>query len=69
MSKIRRKFTKEFKLELVNRSLEDNTRVRDLCEEYSIHKNTLSRWRKEFVSNGESKSFPGNGMEPLDEHE
>jgi transposase len=67
LSKIRRKFTKEFKLELVNRSLEEDVRLTNLCEDYEIHVNTLCRWRKEFLKNREARSFPGNGKEPLDD--
>lgn len=69
MSKIRRRFTKEFKLELIKRSLEDNVRLRDLSEEYGIHLNTISRWRRQWLKDGEAKSFPGNGKENLSEEE
>ncbi|MBK9717799.1 MAG: transposase [Saprospiraceae bacterium] len=37
MSKIRRKFTKEQKLEIVNMSLEDNQSVRDVAELIYVH--------------------------------
>lgn len=69
MSKIRRKFTKEFKLEIVNRSLEEQTLLSEVSEEYGIHINTISRWRKEFLHSGEAKSFPGNGKEQLSDEE
>ena len=69
MSKIRRRFTKEFKLELVRRSLDDDASVTELSEEYGIHINTLSRWRREFLNSGEDLSFPGNGKEALTNHE
>ena len=69
MSKIRRKFSKEFKLEIVNRSLEEQSSVIEVSEEYGIHVNTLSRWRSEFLSSGEANSFPGNGNEQLSAEE
>ena len=69
MSKIRRKFSKEYKLEIVNRSLEEEASVTEVSEEYGIHVNTLSRWRREFLTSGEAKSFPGNGNEQLSTEE
>ncbi len=69
MSKIRRKFSKEYKLEIVNRSLDERSSVIEVSEEYGIHVNTLSRWRREFLSSGEAKSFPGNGNEELSSEE
>lgn len=69
MSKIRRRFTKEFKLELVKRSLDEDVSVKELSEEYGVHLNTLSRWRKEYLNNGEDLSFPGNGKEALTDQE
>lgn len=69
MSKIRRKFSKEHKLEIVNRSLEEDSSVIEVSEAYGIHVNTLSRWRREFLSSGEAVSFPGNGNEQLSPEE
>lgn len=69
MSKIRRKFSKEFKLEIVNRSLEEHSSVIEVSKEYGIHVNTLSRWRREFLSSGEASSFPGKGNEQLSAEE
>lgn len=48
MSKIRKKFTKEERLEIVKQSLEPDCAVSDLAERYGIAANTLSRWRREF---------------------
>ena len=69
MSKIRRRFTKEFKLELVKRSLEEDASVTEISEAYGIHVNTLSRWRREYLNQGEDLSFPGNGKEALTDQE
>lgn len=69
MSKLRRKFSKEFKLEIVKRSLEEGAVVLEISEEYGIHTNTLSRWRREFIKSGEIDSFPGNGKEQLTSEE
>ena len=66
--KTKRKFDKEFKLEVVRRSLEE-TSVKDLAEELDIHPNVISRWRKTFLDTGEQLSFPGKGKQILSEQE
>lgn len=48
MSKIRKKFTKEERLEIVKQSFEPDHQVADLADRYGISANTLSRWRREF---------------------
>ena len=48
MSKMRKKFTKEERLEIVKQSFEPDTQVADLADRYGISANTLSRWRREF---------------------
>lgn len=65
MKQKRRKFDKQFKLEVVKRSLEDTT-VKELAEELEIHPNIISRWRKQYLeTEGEESLFPGNGNEVL----
>lgn len=68
MRKTKRKFDKQFKLEVVKRSLGDIS-LRQLSEELDIHVQTLSRWRKEFLASGEELSFPGKGVESLTEEQ
>jgi transposase len=64
----RRKFEKAFKLEVVNRSLEENISVKELAEELSIHPSVITRWRRQYLTSGEN-SFPGHGVEQLSEEE
>lgn len=65
MKQKRRKFDKQFKLEVVKRSLEDTT-VKELADELEIHANVISRWRKQYLeTEGEESLFPGNGNEVL----
>ena len=68
MKKTKRKFEKEFKLEVVRRSLEEIS-VKELAEELDIHPAVISRWRKEFLDTGEQLSFPGKGKQILSEEE
>lgn len=65
--KRRRRFSKSFKLEVVERSMGDITSV-ELAEELGIHQNTINRWRREFLDHGET-SFPGKGVERLTDEE
>jgi len=60
MPKLRRRFTKEEKLQIVNESLEDGASILELSERYQIHKNTIGRWRRE-LSHYATNAFPGRG--------
>jgi len=60
MSLIRRKFSKEQKLEIVNQSLEPGLDLEALASRYKIHVNTLYKWRREYLRYEEA-SFPGSG--------
>jgi transposase len=68
MSIIRRKFTKEQKLEIVKQSLEDGVTIEDLAHQYKIHPNSICRWRREYLKHADS-SFPGNGNNLLSAEE
>ena len=60
MKRIRRSFTRDFKLEAVRLSMEDGKGCAEVADELGIHSNTLYRWRKEFLED-EEESFPGRG--------
>lgn len=60
MGKIRRRYSKEEKLEIVKETLEENVNIQEIGDRYNVHVNTISRWRREFVINKES-AFPGKG--------
>jgi len=68
MSKLKMRYTKEEKLQIVKESMEDGVRVEDLAKSYSIHPNTLRRWRSEFTAH-KSAAFPGKGNETLTEEQ
>ena len=48
MSKMRKKFTEEERLEIIKQSFEPDHQVVELADRYGISANTLSRWRHEF---------------------
>lgn len=65
--KPRRRFTREFKQETVELILNGNRSIGDVCSDLEIHRNTISRWIKEYKENGRD-AFPGNGkLLPADE--
>jgi len=67
MSKKRRTFTREFKLNAVELSYERNN-IAELAGELKIRPELLYRWRSEFAGT-EGASFPGNGNKKLTEEQ
>jgi transposase len=60
-NKKRRTFSREFKLDVINRS-EHCEKITDLAAELDLTPELIYRWRSEFKSDPE-KSFPGRGGE------
>ena len=56
----RNKFSKEYKLEAVRRSLEPGVKVSHLARELGIRTSLLFRWRRA-VRNNPDNPFPGSG--------
>ncbi len=48
MSKLRRKYSKAERLEIVNQSLEEDTSVTDLADRYGISPTSIYRWRSRY---------------------
>ena len=70
MSIIRRRFTKEQKLEIVNQSMAEGISIESLAEQYKIHSNSIYKWRRQYLKY-EDASFPGNRNKMMspEEHE
>ena len=64
MSKPFKKYTKAEKLEVVLESLEDDVRVADLAEKYTISENTIYNWRSAYYKE-HSIEPEGQGVEIL----
>ena len=62
MSRKKRKFSKEFKLEAVRLSNETEKTLTELSEELGVSQANLSRWREELSTDPEH-SFPGKGRQ------
>lgn len=68
MSILRRKFTKEQKLEIVKESMEEDVSIEALAQQYKIHPNSIYKWRREYL-HYEDASFPGNGNKLMSSEE
>ncbi len=67
MYKKRKKYTRDFKLEAVRLSEEEDRTVASVARELDIHANVLHYWRKKFLEEQEH-AFPGQGhLSPRDE--
>ena len=63
----RKKYTREFKREAARLAEESDRPVDELARELGIHPNTLYKWRRQFLEDGED-AFPGHGkLMPADE--
>jgi len=62
-----KKYAREFKREAARLAEESDQPVDELARELGIHPNTLYKWRRQFLKNGED-AFPGHGkLVPADE--
>lgn len=68
MSKPRKKYTKEEKLEIVKLSLEEDQSVKDLAVRFGVVENTIYNWRKAYLK-FEDNAFPGKGKQALSNEE
>ncbi len=65
--KSRRRYSKAFKQETVELILNGTRRIGDVANDLEIHRNTITRWVREYKANAED-AFPGNGkLMPADE--
>lgn len=65
MSRIRRQFSKEFKLEVI-REIEAGKSLAHASREHQVHPNMLRKWRQQYQSYG-SQAFAGNGYRYTEE--
>jgi len=68
MSKIRRKYTKEQKLEIVKQSLEEDVCVKTLADQFDVSANTIYNWRSKYFKY-DTNAFPGHGNKAMTESE
>ena len=66
MSKKRRRFTREFKLEALRLASQEGMTAATAAEQLGINRADLYRWKREFVNEPES-SFRGKGKRTPDD--
>lgn len=68
MSKLRKSYTKEEKLEVVKLSLNDDQSIQSLSERFGISVGAIYNWRSKYLKNTET-AFPGKGNKEMTESE
>ena len=68
MSKIRRTYSKEQKLEIVKQSLEEGVTVKSLAARFDISTNMIYNWRSKYFKYKEN-SFSGHGNKTMTNEE
>lgn len=68
MSKIRRSYSKEQKLEIVKQSLEEGVSVKELAARFDISANVIYNWRSKYFKYKEN-SFSGHGIKTMTDEE
>jgi len=64
MTKIRRKYSKEQKLEIVKQSLDPGISIKSLAERFDISANAIYNWRSKYYKY-EENAFSGHGNKTM----
>jgi transposase len=68
MTKIRKSYTKEQKLEIVKQSLDPDVSISSLAERFDVSANTIYNWRSKYYKY-EDNAFPGHGNKTMTDEE
>ena len=68
MGRVRRSFTKEFKMEAVRLLTEGRGSVAQVARDVGIRETMLGRWKQE-LANSATGAFPGHGQRRAEEEE
>ena len=68
MSKPRKSYTKEEKLEVVKLSLNDDQSIQSLAKRFEISAGAIYNWRSKYLKNKET-ALPGKGNKEMTESE
>ena len=68
MTRIRKKYSKAEKLEIVKLSISEEHTISELSERFDISTNTIYNWRSKYFKNPES-AFPGHGNKTMTKEE
>jgi transposase len=61
--RVRRTHTPEFKARVALAALRDDKTLAQLCEEFDLHTNQISEWKRQLVERA-SAAFDGGAIEP-----
>jgi transposase-like protein len=65
MKTTRRKFTAAFKAKVVLEALKERKTISELAEQFELHPNQITTWKKEFLENAEKAFGDNKGLEEL----
>lgn len=68
MSKLRKRFSKAERLEIIKHSLEEDVRMTDLADQYDVHVNTIYKWRDNYRQE-HGLAYSGGKAKQLSEEE
>ena len=68
MTKLRRRYTKTEKLEIVKLSLSNDHTVQELADQFNVSANSIYNWRSKFYKYSDS-AFPGHGNKTMTDEE
>jgi transposase len=54
MRRSRRKFTAKFKSTVVLEALKEQKKISELAQQFEVHPNQISMWKREFLDNAEA---------------
>ena len=60
MKRSRRKFTAEYKARVVLEAIKEHKSLSELAEQFELHPNLISIWKREFLENAASVFSKGN---------
>ena len=60
MKRSRRKFTAEFKAKVVLEAIKEQKSLSELAEQFELHPNLISIWKREFLDNAAKVFSKGN---------
>ena len=61
MSRTRRTYTREFKIEAAKLSYNSDKPVEEIAQDLGVSQSSLNRWRQEYRADPD-QAFPGNGQ-------
>ena len=62
--RVRRTHTPEFKARVALAALREDKTLAQLCEEFDLHANQISEWKRQLVERA-SNAFDGGAIEPV----